>query len=309
MADKISLGGELFDVVRMGIPMDNIIPNPDQPRAVSDRAGDQFLYRGIRENRGIPEPLLVEKMPKEPDKVRIIDGERRWTTCKKLLAEVPEAKGYASSLPCDVIQQELTREQRLRIWIYIHRTRLDWNAIVKDKTVLDVVDLVGRNKTADILGWSIKKVDDLIDDYQLAQRMEGTVGRRAISYARETRAIPKKYLDHKLTDTIVEKVNRGLIKDSVAIRELPRKILKDSTAKEEFLKPRGTIESALAAIKEALPEPEELKTPKVSIKEFRTLLAGYSIGDYMELKGDGELIAEIDDCIQVLNEIKETLIT
>jgi len=306
---ETSLGGEPIKINREAIPVDNIIANPDQPRAEKDRKDVQLLYRSIKENRGIAVPLLVEKIHGRPDKVRIVDGERRLNACRKLLDEDPDAKSYLGTLPCDVIQQELTKEQRQRLWTYIHRTRKEWHAMVKEKMVLELVDLVGRRKTADILGVEIREVDRIVDTLMLAERMEAVVGKTAISYGRETMGLAKKHRTSDAVDLIVDKVNKRLVTDPVAIRKLG-KIFSHPEANEEFRSPKGTVASALRKIPR---EPEEVAPPPIMksfidfITEIRTQLADYPWPELAEFKGDTTVLDAIDSCIETLAQAKTVL--
>lgn len=309
MGTETALGGEPIKIKREAIPVDNIITNPDQPRAEKDRKDVEFLYRSIKENRGIAVPLLVEKIHGRPDKVRIVDGERRLNACRKLLDEDPDAKIYLGTLPCDVIQQELTKEQRQRLWTYIHRTRKEWHAMVKEKMVLELVDLVGRRKTADILGVKIREVDRIVDTLMLAERMEAVVGKTAISYARETKGLAKKYQTSDAVDLIVDKVNKRLIVDPVKIRKL-KDVFSHPEAKQEFESPKGTIASALRKIPE---EPEEVAPPPIEktfidfITEIRTQLADYPWSELAEFRGDATILDAIDSCMETLAQAKTML--
>lgn len=66
------------------LPIDEIFPNPDQPRT---EVGDLTELTASIEEQGVLEPLLVQ--PKG-DKWMIIAGERRWRSSKKAgLEEVP----------------------------------------------------------------------------------------------------------------------------------------------------------------------------------------------------------------------------
>ena len=59
------------------VPIENIHPNPDQPRRIfkSDNLDD--LANSIR-TTGVLQPLLVRPSSKGPDHYEIIAGERRW---------------------------------------------------------------------------------------------------------------------------------------------------------------------------------------------------------------------------------------
>ena len=56
------------------IPMDKVIPNPDQPRKSFNQEKIQELAQSIKEN-GLIQPIIVRK---NKDKYQIIAGERRF---------------------------------------------------------------------------------------------------------------------------------------------------------------------------------------------------------------------------------------
>src|ERR1017187_6275124 len=77
------LGGTLLRTYRTKVSLDQVLPNDRQPR--TGNKVDEELQRQIEANEGLFEPLLVEPHPEQPDKFRIIDGERRWTNSRMLV--------------------------------------------------------------------------------------------------------------------------------------------------------------------------------------------------------------------------------
>jgi ParB family chromosome partitioning protein len=72
--------------VRM-VPIDRIVPNPEQPRLAMDEATLQELAASIREH-GVLQPILVR--PLEDDMFQLIAGERRWRASRAAgLATIP----------------------------------------------------------------------------------------------------------------------------------------------------------------------------------------------------------------------------
>jgi ParB/RepB/Spo0J family partition protein len=64
----------------MLIPVDKILPNPQQPRLEFNQVELQELAASIKEN-GLIQPVVVEQAG---DSYILIDGERRWRACKLL---------------------------------------------------------------------------------------------------------------------------------------------------------------------------------------------------------------------------------
>ncbi|MBE3590954.1 MAG: ParB/RepB/Spo0J family partition protein [Firmicutes bacterium] len=91
------------------IPVDDIRPNPYQPRAALDEAGLQELAASIREH-GVVQPIVVR--PRD-DGYELIAGERRWRAAQRAgLREIPAVVREASDREAAVLAllENLQRE-------------------------------------------------------------------------------------------------------------------------------------------------------------------------------------------------------
>ncbi|MBL7053711.1 ParB/RepB/Spo0J family partition protein [Patescibacteria group bacterium] len=71
------------------IPINQINPNPNQPRKNFAHSEMEELINSIKKN-GIIQPIILTKISSSPDKYEIIAGERRWRSAKFLeMDEVP----------------------------------------------------------------------------------------------------------------------------------------------------------------------------------------------------------------------------
>jgi ParB family chromosome partitioning protein len=61
------------------IPVDKVVPNPNQPRLAMDKAGLDDLTASVREH-GVLQPILVR--PRPNGQYELIAGERRWRAAK-----------------------------------------------------------------------------------------------------------------------------------------------------------------------------------------------------------------------------------
>src|SRR5437773_12285897 len=104
------LGRALIRAYRTTVDIDEVLPNPNQPR--SGPKEDVELQRQIEANEGVFEPLLLEPHPEFQNKLRIIDGDRRWTN-SKILAE-SQKKEQHRKLPEEVADRTRSEGQRLR---------------------------------------------------------------------------------------------------------------------------------------------------------------------------------------------------
>src|SRR5437762_1394801 len=152
------LGSTILRTYRQKVDLDDLFPNERQPRLGAKE--DEELQRQIEANEGLFEPLLVEPHPDRPDKFRIIDGERRWTNSRIL---VSQGREQYRQVPVEVTDRTLTDEERLRVWIYIHRQRKEWDAREKEMVAYQLVQLQGRASAANILGISVRELDKLVE--------------------------------------------------------------------------------------------------------------------------------------------------
>src|SRR5947208_6660230 len=234
------LGRTILRTYRDSVDLFDVFPNDKQPRMGPKE--DPELQRQIEANEGIFEPLLLEPHPEHVGKFRIIDGDRRWTNSKTLV-EVHKKEQYRR-LPAEITDHTLTDEERLRVWIYIHRQQKEWNTKEKEMVAYSLVNMVGRASAANILGVTVRELDKLVDIYELSEKLKGIAEPDAsITWAREIKNLNRQLLTPSVLDVVVRKVNDHEITNSKDLRKL-RQILRDPIARESFIAPGGTIESA-----------------------------------------------------------------
>jgi ParB family chromosome partitioning protein len=295
------LGRTVLKTYRTTVDIDDVVPNDRQPR--TGLKEDPELQRQIEANEGVFEPLLLEPHPTLPNKLQIIDGDRRWTNSRVLVAT--HKKDNYRTLPAEVTDHTLTEEERLRVWIYIHRQRKEWDAKEKEMVAYRLVDLVGRASAANILGITVRELDKLVEIYELSEKL-GNVREpgASITWAREIKNINRHVMPPSVLDAVVRKVNEKVITNSKDVRKL-RTILKDPVARDEFLTPQGSIRSAL----------EKLGAPPASRRKG---LAGDIVGlidsikrhpwtELVSAKGDEEVLRSIDEAERLLRDLKKTL--
>jgi ParB family chromosome partitioning protein len=294
------LGPTVLRTYRTKVDIDEVVPNERQPRLGPKE--DDELQRQIEANEGLFEPLLVEPHPDFANKYRIIDGERRWTNSAIL---VSQGREQYRQLPVEVTDRTLTDEERLRVWIYIHRQRKEWDAREKEMVAYRLVDLVGRASAANILGVSLRELDKLVDVFELSARFTGLRDpAAAITWARELMGVNKKLLTPSVIDAVVKKVNQKRVTNSKDLRKL-RTILPDPVAREHFLSTAGDLESAMLRVgpsdkKDKSSLASDLDAAVESMKRVPwTVLA--------ELKGDPEILKRIDDAEALLRSLRQTL--
>jgi ParB family chromosome partitioning protein len=264
---------------------------------------DPELQRQIEANEGIFEPLLVEPHPDKPGKFRIIDGDRRWTNSQELVEK--HKKTQYQHMPVEIVDRTLTEDERLRVWIYIHRQRKEWDAKEKEMVAYKLVDIVGRASAANILGITVRELDKLVEVFELSRKLENVAEPGAsITWAREIKNLNKKLLTPTVLDTLMQRINKKEITNSKDVRRL-RQILKDPVAREEFLTKGATIEAALQKV-----APTASKRGQGilgEIEELTEVIKRYSWTALSALKGDPQAMRKIEETEKLLRELRKSL--
>jgi ParB family chromosome partitioning protein len=293
------LGSTVVRTYRAKIDIDELLPNERQPR-IGPKEDDE-LQRQIEANEGVFEPLLVEPHPDHPAKFRIIDGERRWTNSKALAAR---GRNQFRIVPVEVTDRTLSDDERLRMWIYIHRQRKEWDAREKEMVAYRLVELVGRAGAANILGISVRELDKLSDVFELSERFKGLRDpNAAITWARELMGVSKKLLVPSVIDAVVEKVSQRRITNSKDLRKL-RAILPDPVARENFLSEQGDLETASLRISSRGKEKGGLSGELDAAVDAMKRVPWTTLA---ELKGDPEILKKIDEAEALLKSLRQTL--
>jgi ParB family transcriptional regulator, chromosome partitioning protein len=285
---------------RTTVDLDEVIPNPNQPRLGPKE--DDELQRQIEANEGLFEPLLVEPHPDFPGKYLIIDGDRRWTNSRKL---VEQGREQYRRIPIEVTDRTLSEDERLRAWIYIHRQRKEWDAREKEMVAYRLVDLVGRASAANILGMTVRELDKFVEIYEISERFTSLRDpSAAITWARELMGVSKKLLVPTVVDAVVKKVNDKRITNSKDLRKL-RTILPDPIARAHFMSDVGDLESAQLQIRQV--EKTEDEQPLKELKAVLDAMKSVPWTTLEELKGDESVLQTLDDAENLLRSLRQAL--
>jgi len=143
------------------IPIENIAPNPDQPRRDFPDQDMQDLAASIRE-KGVIQPLIVRKNPDNANSYEIVAGERRWRAAQ--LAKLHD-------LP--VIIREYTDTEVLEIAIIENIQRADLNPVEEAAGYQQLMDRFGhtQEKLAAALGKSRSHIANLMRLLQLPEEV------------------------------------------------------------------------------------------------------------------------------------------
>lgn len=285
---------------RTKVDLDELVPNPNQPRLGPKE--DDELQRQIEANGGIFEPLLVEPHPELPGKYLIIDGDRRWTNSRIL---VEQGREQYRQIPVEVTDRTLSEDERLRVWIYIHRQRKEWDAREKEMVAYRLVDLVGRASAANILGITVRELDRLVEIYEVSRRFTALRDpSAAITWARELMGVNKKLLVPTVIDAVVKKVNEKRITNSKDLRKL-RTILPDPVARAHFIADSGDLESAQLRVLPA--ERRRENQPLSELGAAVEAMKNVPWTTLQELKGDEVVLRKLDEAEHLLRSLRKAL--
>jgi ParB family chromosome partitioning protein len=147
------------------VPIEDIHPNPDQPRRRFGEDELKELAASIRE-KGVLQPLIVRKNPRKPSVYEIVAGERRWRAAQ--LAQLHE-------LP--VIVRDYSDEEVLEIAIIENVQRADLNPIEEAAGYRQLMDRFGhtQEKLAEALGKSRSHIANLLRLLQLPPSVQELV--------------------------------------------------------------------------------------------------------------------------------------
>lgn len=134
------------------LPVENIEPNPDQPRREFDKGPLEDLAASIKE-KGIIQPLIVRVSPRDARRYEIVAGERRWRAAQMAqLHEVP------------VLVREFDDTEVLEVAIIENIQRADLNPVEEAAGYNQLMERFGhtQEKLATALGKSRSHIANLM---------------------------------------------------------------------------------------------------------------------------------------------------
>lgn len=237
------------------IPLEEIQPNPLQPRESFRRESLQELADSIRES-GIIQPIVVRRHGKG---YQIIAGERRWRAAQ--IASIKEIPSIIKD----------TSDERILLESLVENLhRLDLTDFERENTVHELWEKgekLGFKNKADLaktLGVREERVLNDIDAWEVRheEKVPSTVSTDVI---RRTKG-----LEPEIRKRIIERVEAEEIKASEVdtVAKVMRKASKP--VKQELLKSKSLVTPRMAeAIVERLPNDEDQDVVLKEIKKFR----------------------------------------
>ncbi|WBU60025.1 ParB/RepB/Spo0J family partition protein [Paracoccus albus] len=188
------------------VPIEQVTPNPDQPRRVFDQSALAELADSIR-HRGVIQPLIVRKHPDDDQIYQIVAGERRWRAAQ--MAQLHE-------LP--VLVRGFSDEEMLEVAIIENIQRADLNAIDEAASYKQLMTRFGhtQDKLAEALGKSRSHIANLLRLLNLPDQVQEWVRdeklsaghARALVTAENPVPLARKIIDKDLSVRAVEALMR-----------------------------------------------------------------------------------------------------
>lgn len=157
------------------IPIESLVPNPNQPRQTFSHSDLEELCASIKE-KGVIQPLIVRRL-KDNDTYEIVAGERRWRAAQMAqLHEIP------------VIVREFSDSEVLEVAIIENIQRADLNPIDEAAGYRQLMDRFGhtQEKLSSAMGKSRSHIANLLRLLQLPEEVKSMVvdGRLSAGHAR-----------------------------------------------------------------------------------------------------------------------------
>lgn len=206
------------------VPVEKLIPNPDQPRRDFQPEALQELASSIRQ-KGVIQPLIVRSL--SDGRYEIVAGERRWRAAQ--LAQLHE-------LP--VIVRDFTDAEVIEVAIIENIQRADLNAIEEALAFRQLMDKFGhtQEKLAEAMSKSRSHIANLLRLLNLPEDVQAHVreGRLSAGHARALITLPN-----------ASEIARTVIARNLSVRET------ENLAKPAESKPKSSGPRAKASQKDA----------------------------------------------------------
>ncbi|KGJ05728.1 chromosome segregation DNA-binding protein [Paracoccus halophilus] len=199
---------------RQVLPVEQLTPNPDQPRRSFAQDALQELADSLR-NRGMLQPLIVRPHPEDKGLYQIVAGERRWRAAQ--IAQMHEVP---------VIVRDLSDTEVLEVAIVENIQRADLNAIEEAVSYRQLMDRFGhtQEKVAEALNKSRSHIANLLRLLNLPEQVQIWLkeGKLSTGHARALITVPN-----------AVELARRVIEKNLSVREVEELVRRQSEPKAE----------------------------------------------------------------------------
>lgn len=255
------------------VPVEQISPNPDQPRRQFTQSALDELAASIRE-KGIIQPLIVRPDPADQSRFQIVAGERRWRAAQ--IAQLHE-------LP--VVVRNFDDTEVLEVAIIENIQRADLNAVEEAQGYRQLMERFGytQEQLATAMGKSRSHLANTMRLLQLPDEIQAMLQNNQLS-AGHARALIT--ADDPLT------LARKAVKEGLSVREVEKAAKAPKSAKKAARTSKATEKDADTRILEG---------------DLSRILGMGVVIDHDTDAGGGKLsikykdLSQLDDLLRLLN--------
>lgn len=241
-------------------PVEDIRPNPNQPRRDFEPAALAELSESIRE-RGVLQPILLRALKGEDVRYELVAGERRW-----------RASQMAGKTDIPAIVREMTDEESLAVAMVENLQREDLNPIEEAVGLGQLQERFGltQEDLAKRVGKSRPAVANTLRLLQLAEPMQADIrsGRLSAGHGRALLAVAE--------EAAREELRRILLDRGLSVREAESLAVhwKEQGAFPEGMAVTARTPSRPRSPKDAAPEMEDLQNRLARVLGLPVALKG-----------------------------------
>jgi ParB/RepB/Spo0J family partition protein len=234
--ENLNLGKETvmkkFTFQLKEIEVARIEPNPNNPRGDNVRDNDDqfdYLLKSI-DQFGLIVPLIVQRIPGDSERYRLLDGERRYLALKELGIKVA---------PANVITDQIDENEAKNVMFHIHTNRVDWNACEQCKALEPSYELLKKK-------WGENENEIAKEIVRLTGTRQRTISDR-LNFLRWPEKIKKDvYSKHPALYWTIAEIESGIV--APALKNFPEyfKKVKVDEVREMLLKKflQGSVHAA-----------------------------------------------------------------
>jgi ParB family chromosome partitioning protein len=210
----------------MRVPIEQVQPNPEQPRRAFNDEALRELARSIEE-KGVIQPLIVRRHPTKPDLFEIVAGERRW-----------RASQIAKQHDIPIIVRDYTDTEVLEVAIIENIQRADLNPIDEGAGYKQLMQKFGhtQEQLSSVLG---KSRSHIANAMRLLNLPDGV--RDYLVEGKITSGHARALVGHDDAQRLADQI----VKQGLSVREAER------IAKQGLSKPKSSTTTKIVSVKDA----------------------------------------------------------
>lgn len=208
------------------VPIEQVQPNPEQPRRAFNDEALRELARSIEE-KGVIQPLIVRRHPAKPDIFEIVAGERRW-----------RASQIAKQHDIPIIVRDYTDTEVLEVAIIENIQRADLNPIDEGAGYKQLMQKFGhtQEQLSSVLG---KSRSHIANAMRLLNLPDGV--RAYLVEGKITSGHARALVGHDDAQRLADQI----VKQGLSVREAER------IAKQGLSKPKSSTTTKIVSVKDA----------------------------------------------------------